>query len=141
MAPGGGGTAQMTGIDTNVLVRYLVDDDQEQADRVHRFLARCRRASEPVYISSIVLCETLWVLRSAFASSKLQIVEVLERLLSSDVFQIEQEDSVRAALDLFRTAKGEFVDCLIGQLNLAKGCRATVTFDRDLRSISGFSAL
>lgn len=131
----------MTGIDTNVLVRFLVEDDQEQTERVHRFLAKCRRVGEPVYISVPVLCEAVWVLRSAFARSKPEILDAVEQLLSTDVFQVEQPDAVRAAIQSCRTGKGDFADCLIGHLNLAAGCRTTVTLDRSLPTTDGFTML
>jgi len=118
------------GIDTNVLVRYLVEDDQRQTNRV-----------ESVYVSSIVLCETAWVLASVFGQSKTEIVEHFERILETDVFQVEEEDAVRRALALTRKRKGDFADYLIGQLNLERGCRFTATFDRSLRSDSAFSVL
>jgi len=129
------------GIDTNVLVRYFVEDDVAQTKRVERFLAAARRAGESVYVSSIVLCETARVLRKVFGQSKSETLDYLERILDTDVFQVEEEDSVRQALRLSRKGKGDFADYLIGQLNLARGCRFTVTFDRSLRSDSAFSIL
>ena len=131
----------MTGLDTNALVRFLVEDDRRQTDRVQRFLARSRTLGERVYVSAIVLCEAVWVLRSAFAKSRAEVLEAVQQLLSTDIFVVEEEDSVRAALDLCRTGKADFVDCLIGRLNLAKGCRSTVTFDRSLRETAGFTML
>jgi predicted nucleic-acid-binding protein len=129
------------GIDTNVLVRYLVADDPAQTNRVERFLAASRVAGERVYVSCIVLCETAWVLRRVFSQSAPQTLDHLERILDVDVFEVEEEESVRAALSLSRKGKGDFADYLIGQLNLARGCRFTVTFDRSLRPDSAFSVL
>ena len=131
----------MKGIDTNILVRYLVEDDRRQANRVERFLAASRTAGESVYVSCIVLCETAWVLRRLFSQSKADIADHFERILDTDVFQVEEEDAVRKALRLTRKGKGDFADYLIGQLNLERGCRWTVTFDRSLRSDSAFSVL
>ena len=131
----------MTGVDTNVLVRYFVEDDRDQTDRVRRFLAGSRAAGEPVYISSIVLCETVWVLRSVFGKSRSEVLSALEHLLNVDVFQIEQPDAVRRALQMSRKGRGDFADHLIGQLNRENGCRFTVTFDRDLQAAPEFSAV
>jgi predicted nucleic-acid-binding protein len=129
------------GIDTNVLVRYLVEDDPAQTNRVERFLAASRVAGERVYVSCIVLCETAWVIRRVFGQSVLLTLNHLERILDADVFEVEEEESVRVALRLSRKGKGDFADYLIGQLNLARGCRFTVTFDRSLRTDSAFSVL
>jgi len=131
----------MTGVNTNVLVRFLVGDDDAQADRVHRFLAQSRAAAETVYVSSLVLCETVWVLRSVFKKTRQDIVRAVEHLLDLDVFEIEDADAVRRALQSFRTEPGDFTDHLIGQLNRERGCRFTVTFDRGLRRASDFSML
>jgi predicted nucleic-acid-binding protein len=129
------------GIDTNVIVRYLVADDPAQTHRVERFLAASRVAGERVYVSCIILCETSWVLRRVFGQSRPQTLNHLERILDTEVFEVEEEESVRAALQLCRKGKGDFADYLIGRLNLARGCRFTVTFDRSLRSDSAFSVL
>lgn len=131
----------MTGIDSNVLVRLLVEDAPDQTDRVHRFLAKSRAAGETVYVSTVVLCESAWVLRSVYARSKSQILDAFEQLLGVDVMQVEEEDAVRSAVQLSRTGKADFADSLIGQLNLAHGCRRTVTFDRSLRTVPGFAVL
>jgi predicted nucleic-acid-binding protein len=129
------------GIDTNVIVRYLVAEDPAQTNRVERFLAASRVAGERVYVSCIVLCETSWVLRRVFGQSGPQTLNHLESILDADVFEVEEEESVRAALQLSRKGKGDFADYLIGRLNLARGCRFTVTFDRSLRPDSAFSVL
>ncbi len=95
----------MTGIDTNVLVRYLVEDDPDQADRVHRWLANCRTTGERVYLSTIVLCEMTWVLQSVFAKSRSEIHDAVAELPNTDVFEVEEPDSVRAASSSPGTAR------------------------------------
>ena len=132
---------EMIGIDTKVLVRFLVADDKTQTDRAHAFLAQSRSQGESIYISTMVLCETAWALRSVFGHSRTEILEVIERLLGTDVFEVEAEDAIRAALQSCRAGKGDFADHLIGHMNLAKGCRSTVTFDRSLGRAAGFSTL
>lgn len=131
----------MTGIDTNVLLRFLVEDDPKQAEQASEFLEQSRIGGETVYVSSIVLCETVWVLRSAYGRLRPQILDFLDRLLGTDIFELEAEDAVRAAIQSCRTGKGDFADHLIGYLNLARGCRGTVTFDKDLRGAPGFTIL
>lgn len=97
----------MTGIDTNVLVRFLVEDDPEQTERARRFLARSRSDGEVVYVSALVLCETVWVLRSVYGQPRSRILEVVERLLATDIFQIEAEDAVRAAIRSCKKGRGD----------------------------------
>ena len=131
----------MTGIDTNVLVRHLVADEPRQADRVQRWLAECRSAGESVYISAVVLCEAVWVLRSIYGKPQAEILQVLEQLLEADVFQVEEPEAVERAIELSRRGKADFTDHLIGQLHRTRGCRATVTFDRALRTAADFRLL
>jgi predicted nucleic-acid-binding protein len=131
----------MIGLDTNVLVRYLVEDDKGQADRVQRLLAAARTRGEAVYVSLMVLCETYWVLRSVLDRPRTDILDAVESLLTVDVFQIEEQDAVRHALQSSRKGKGDFADHLIGHLHLSRGCRHTATFDRALRGAPGFTML
>jgi len=131
----------MTGLDTNVLVRFFVEDDERQAERVAQFLRASRTAGESVFVSAVVLCETCWVLRSNYDKSKGAILDAIETLLNADLFQLEDSDAVRRAIHLARTGKADFTDYLLGELHLSKGCRYTVTFDRSLRGNTTFQLL
>jgi predicted nucleic-acid-binding protein len=131
----------VTGLDTNILVRYLVEDDADQAQRVHRLLSAARVSGEPVYVSCIVLCELAWTLGQVYGWQKQDILAQLDTLLDAEIFRFEEDGLVRRAVALARESKAGFADCLIGQLNLARGCRVTVTFDRALRSDPAFQVL
>jgi predicted nucleic-acid-binding protein len=131
----------VTGIDTNVLVRYLTEDDAVQTESVHSLFRATRQSGEHLHISCVVLAETYWVLRFTYRMSKKDIVNGFRTVLEAELFEVESQDQVRASLDLCTTGKGEFTDVLIGQLNRARGCRETVTFDRGLRQVAGFRVL
>ncbi|SRR5258706_4196135 len=131
----------MRALDTNVLVRYLVNDDPGQAAVAERLLEDCRRKREPVFLSILVLCELVWVLDRSFGQSKSEIGTVLERVLDMDLFRVEREPLVRRSLQHFRHGKGNFADYLIGEIGSEAGCRDTVTFDRALRDAPGFQML
>jgi predicted nucleic-acid-binding protein len=137
----GGAPSQMTGVDTNVLVRFFAVDDETQMQRVDRFLQASRAAGERVFVSALVLCETCWVLRSSYAKSKGAVLDAVETLLNADVFNLEEPDAMRRALQLARAGKADFPDYLVGELHLSKGCRYTVTFDRSLRGDAAFLLL
>jgi len=122
----------MTGIDTNVLVRYFLDDDPVQANRVEIFMRECRSNRECVLVSCIVVCELAWTLRAAYRVERARILQCIEELLDSELFVVEQDDAVRSAVQLARTSKGDFPDFLIGAIGVERGCRYTVTFDRAL---------
>ena len=131
----------MIGIDTNVLVRYLTLDDDEQLERVDRLIHEAVKKGEPLHVDGIVLCETALVLRTVYGLSREEIVEALERVVDARQFTIEDRDSVRQALYGFRSAQGDFSDYLIGERNLRAGCRATMTFDRNLLGSALFEVL
>ena len=131
----------MRGVDTTVLVRYITDDDREQAEAVERFLQQCHRDHERIFVSVLVLCELIWVLDRSFEESKPRLIEVLERLLATDLFQIDQESAVRHSLEHYRLGKAGFPDYMIGEIGRLAGCRDTVSFDRALRGSPGFELL
>ena len=131
----------MRGVDTNVLVRILVEDDPTQAKKAQAFVAQCRASGEAVFVASLVVCELVWVLRSAYGKTKTQVVSALEQLVSSDLLVFESGDLVQEALELYRTGSGDFADYFIGLSNQAQQCTDTVTFDRALRSAPGFAVL
>jgi predicted nucleic-acid-binding protein len=131
----------LRGLDTNVLVRYIANDDIKQAEVVDRLFRDCSLAGEDLFVPIIVLCELVWVLDRVHRQTKPQIVEVLERLLGLDLLRFEQESVVRQSLIGFRVGKGSFPDYVIGEISRKAGCRDTVSFDRDLRQAPGFTLL
>ena len=131
----------MRGIDTNVLVRYIANDDLKQAEVVERLFRDCSLAGEDLFVPVIVLCELVWVLDRVHGQTKPQIVEVLERLLRLDLLRFEQESVVRQSLISFRAGKASFADFVIGEISRQAGCRDTLSFDRDLRKAPGFTVL
>ena len=130
----------MIGIDTNVLVRYLVRDDQVQFERARRLINREAGRGEPVMISLLVLMETEWVLRSRYELSKADIVAAVSALLDSAELGFEDEPSVEQAVYVWKEATAEFADCLINARNRRIGCRATATFDGKALKLVGFVA-
>jgi predicted nucleic-acid-binding protein len=127
----------VTGLDTNVLLRYLLRDEPSQAARAARELER----DERFLIGSVVLCELVWALETGYGFSRAEIGAALEKILATAQFEIEDKDRARAALDDFRGSAADFSDCLIGRRNQAAGAGETVTFDRGLRGLEGFRLL
>ena len=128
----------MIGIDTNVLVRFLVRDDQRQFEKAQRLIKREASRGETVLVSQLVLLEAEWVLRSRYAVGKGEILRAFSGLLDSVEFTIEDEPSVEQALYLWKDSSAEFADCLIGARHRNLGCRATATFDIRALKLSGF---
>jgi predicted nucleic-acid-binding protein len=121
------------GLDTNVLVRFLTDDDPAQARRAAGLIATVTARGDRCFIDPIVLCELTWVLRGAYDVSKADVLETLDRLLATTQFVVGEKDAVRRAVARYRTGRADFADYLIGELQREAGCDRTVTFDRRLR--------
>ena len=113
----------MLGIDTNVLVRFLVRDDPEQFERARRLIRRELGGGETVLISLLVLLETEWVLRSRYNVAKAEIVAALSALLDAVELEFEDEPSVEEAVFIWKDSAPEFADCLINARHRALGCR------------------
>ncbi len=131
----------MKGLDTNVLVRYLTEDDPVQARRAAAWIATTVARGERCFISPVVLCELAWVLRAAYRISKPDLLLTLDRLLATTQFVIGDKDVVRAAVEAYRTGQADFADYVIGVTHREAGCDRTATFDRRLRGVAPFQVL
>jgi predicted nucleic-acid-binding protein len=131
----------MKALDTNILARYLRDDDPIQSRRAAHFIQRAVRQNEPLYLNHVVLCELVWVLSAVYEHSKDEITATISAVLLTGQFQLEDKSSVESALDDYKSSKAEFSDCLIGRRNRVAGCESTLTFDRTLKSIDTFEVI
>ena len=131
----------MIGLDTNVLVRFLVKDEPRQAAKATAYMYEACSRNESLWLSHIVLCELVWVLESAYNHPKAAILDVLERLLLTQQFAVERKDDVWAAIEQYRNQAGDFSDHLLGRRNRSSGCEYTVTFDQSLKRSSLFRLL
>lgn len=131
----------MIGLDTNILVRYITQDDPEQSALASKLIEQnCSRES-PGYINHIVLCELVWVLRRCYKVEEQQALQVIEQILRTVQFLVQNPQVVWKALKLARKNKADFPDCLITHINLAGGCITTVTLDRAAAEINGTTFL
>lgn len=131
----------MIGLDTNVLVRYIVQDDKEQARLATKTIEQGADADDAFFINQIVLCELVWVLRRCYAAKPDAIAAVLEQILRTAHFRVQGIDAVWRALKEYRIASADFADCLIAQQNRAAECSETLTFDRNAAKASDFRLL
>jgi predicted nucleic-acid-binding protein len=128
----------MVGLDTNVLVRFLVADDQRQFEKARRLIGREAAIGDPVLISQLVLLECEWVLRSRYGLAKDEIFGAFSGLLDSTEVRVEDEACVEEALYVWRESGAEFADCLIGAKYRALGRASTVSFDERAVKLPGF---
>ncbi|HXM44847.1 MAG TPA: type II toxin-antitoxin system VapC family toxin [Bryobacteraceae bacterium] len=131
----------MRGLDTNVLVRYLVADDAQQTALAVGLVEHAHRTGDPLYISALVLCETVWVLSRTYGQAKAEIIRALELILRTKQFQLGNDILVRRSLDAFCDGRGDFADYVIGDICREAGCEDCITFDRGLKGAAGFTLL
>ena len=129
----------MIGLDTNVLLRFLVRDDEAQAARVGRLFERASKAGEPLFVSDLVLCETVWVLLQSYQFSRSDVAKTLADLLRARQLTFTDPDSLRSALAAFVSGKGDFADYLLREQASELGCRTVATFDKALLKETGFT--
>jgi predicted nucleic-acid-binding protein len=128
----------MIGLDTNILVRYLTQDDTVQSRKAAEIIERRLPVEGPGFISVVAIVETVWVLARVYRVSADEIAAAIEAILQTDVLVIENEQEVFAAMVALREGSGSFADALIAALGTKAGCSRTLTFDRDARLLPGF---
>ena len=129
----------MIGLDTNVLVRIIVGDDEKQAEKAEKILKSRCTSEDPGFVNAIVLCELAWTLDRTYGYSRAQIADVMSRILENRALRIEHAGLVAAALRLYRTVAASFSDVLLAEINLAAGSESTLTFDRKAARLDGFT--
>ncbi len=131
----------MIGIDTNVLVRYLAQDDPKQSAVATRFIEGRLSPGNPGFVSTITLCEIAWVLAESYGADRGRIREIVEGLLATKQLVVERAELVWKALRAWEGVSADFSDALIGQLAIAHGAEKSVTFDRTAAKLPGFELL
>ena len=120
----------MIGLDTNVVLRYLLQDDPRQARQANQIVNRQLSEQNPGFISLATVLEIVWVLRSLLKQTPSEIASHIEHLLAADSLEVQNEQQVFEAAFALKRGTGEFEDALIGALNAWAGCVRTLTFDR-----------
>jgi predicted nucleic-acid-binding protein len=131
----------MIAVDTNVLVRYLVEDDAEQTRRAESLFRRALAAGEAIFVSEIVLCELVWVLKTAYRLRREEIVDMLATFVRAKQLELSDKDLIHRALGAFRTGRGDFADYVIRERARAAGCAIIATFDKQLWAEEGFQKI
>lgn len=129
----------MIGLDSNVLIRYLVQDDPVQSRKAAEVFERLLSEENPGFVSVVAIVETVWVLDRTYGLTKDEVARAIERVLQASVLVIENEQEVFTAMVAFKEGKGSFADALIVSLGAKAGCSHTLTFDRKALRISGFA--
>jgi predicted nucleic-acid-binding protein len=127
----------LIGLDTNVLVRYILQDDPIQGAKAKRAIARLTPENRG-FIATTVLCELVWVLKSTYKIPKPQCVSMVEHILLTSDLEVEHSNLCWRALKYFAAGKADFCDYLVRELATASGCSVVLTFDKAALKSEGF---
>lgn len=119
----------MIGLDTNVLVRYISDDDPAQSTAAAKIIESLTPDSQG-FVSLVVLAELTWVLQFSYNFNKNELITVIEKILRSAELELERSEIAAQALAQFRVSRADFSDCLIDRCSSAAGCDYILTFDK-----------
>ena len=128
----------LIGLDTNVLVRFLVKNEARQARSAVAFVTRACTVEDPCRINRIVLCELQWVLESAYDYPGAVVAEALSRILRTREFVVEDANDAWGALRDYGAGTSDFADTLLARVNRRAGCEHSATFDRRAARLDGF---
>lgn len=131
----------MIGLDTNVLVRYLVQDDFAQAKSATRLIEGTCTKDDPGFLNHLVLCETLWVLEGCYGQPKDTLVKTIEQILRVAQLRVDEPQVVWQALEDYRNNQADFADYLLSRINHSRTCSTTMTFDRQASKSPEFTLL
>ena len=130
----------MIGLDTNVLVRYIMQDDPKQSVKATQ-LIESLDSDSPGFVSIVSVIELYWVLTSCYALSNVQVKQALEALLRTKQILVDRADQVMRALRVFADGKSDFADCLIERTAAGAGCTGTMTFDTGAAKHAGMTLI
>lgn len=127
----------MIGLDTNIIVRYLTQDDPAQSQRAIGIIERQLSDENPGFISLVTMVEVVWVLDRVYRLASAEIAGAIERILATDVLVVQNEQEVFTAMIALKQGRARFSDALIVALGEKAGCSYTLTFDRKALRIPG----
>ena len=128
----------MIGLDTNILIRFLTQDDVRQSPIANRILEERITKDDPGFVSVVTMVEIAWVLESQFELSRAEVAALIDGLLRIETIVVQHRNLVLRALDQVRVGQADFADALTGALCAEAGCDVTLTFDRRASRLKGF---
>lgn len=131
----------MIGLDTNVLLRVLVDDGSREVKKARAYVAAQAVDGQDFFIDAVVLAETTWVLETVFGYGRDDIARAFDALLANAAYVLDRHQAVAAALGDFRATRADFSDCLIAARSKEAGCERTVTFDKAMKNLPGIALI
>jgi predicted nucleic-acid-binding protein len=129
------------GLDSNIVLRYIVIDDHAQSERAKNLIEKQCSPTAPGFINRVVLCESVWTLERSYLYERPRVASAIEALLAWPALLFEDAEHVAAILPTYVAGKANFADLLVASVNRARGCKATATFDRKAARLDGFIAV
>ena len=120
----------MIGLDTNVLVRYIAQDDKLQSARATALIEKECSVAQPGFVGLVVLAEVVWVSESRYGATRTEVADIVRRLLSIRQLVVQDAEIAWKALRQFETGRADFADCLIERAASTAGCVRTMSFDK-----------
>jgi predicted nucleic-acid-binding protein len=131
----------MIGLDSNVLVRFLTQDDPVQSPKANELIEQRLTRDDPGFVSLVAMAETAWVLERSYDFSGAEIAAAIERMLRAHALVIESKHEVFTAMVALQEEQGSFPAALVGALGAKAGCSRTLTFDQKALRLPGFESL
>lgn len=131
----------MKALNTNVLVRFLVKDDEQQAKTVYRLFKQAESKAEAFFIPILVVLETVWVLEAVYETTRQEILDSIDELLLMPILEFEAQSAIRSFISSARENKTDLSDLLIAYYAKYSGCDSVITFDKRASKLGLFELL
>lgn len=131
----------MKALDTNVLVRFLINDDEKQAERAKIVIREAEVNKEPLFVTSLVILELMWVLEAVYDVKRGDIIEALSHLMLMPALTFEKQSSLRSFIVSANDSNYDLSDLLIALSAVDQGCEITLTFDKKAAKFNYFQGL
>jgi predicted nucleic-acid-binding protein len=131
----------MKALDTNVLVRFLVKDDEQQAKAVYRIFKQTESKAGVFFVPTLVALETVWVLDSVYETTRQEILDAIDELMLMPILEFEAQSAIRSFISSARENKTDLSDLLIAHCAKYSGCASVITFDKRAAKFELFELL
>ncbi len=131
----------MIGLDANVLVRYIMQDDAKRSPKATKIIEALDGVENSGYVALVSIIELAWVLGTSYELTRAQVVQALDSLIRAKQLKIESAHQVKQALRIFKIGKSDFADCLIERSANGAGCEKTITFDVNSSKYAGMTLI
>jgi len=120
----------MRGIDTNILIRFLMGDDEQQAKKVYKIFKKTESEKNELFVPLLVMLELIWVLESVYEIPRTDILESISELILMPILKFEHQSALQHFTHAAQGNKYDLSDLLISHSAKYQGCETVITFDK-----------